>query len=218
VAEARLRASNMVSNRHAPSFQRWKASRSSQARSPSRGCVQARVSVDSWKRGELQPFVNPESMTMGCSSNLGGGEPRATSSCGVRTRGRARSFAPGGSAHAAHCHRFNPSLAQPLVGSWRCPQAASRRAVSFGVPPFGELVAPDGECRWSRCGSLPAHPERDALSQAVLFERSGTGSEGKRGGCRVPKKGPAFTAGEDRTLGERARALLSLLQKSTGGV
>jgi len=77
--------------------------------------------------GSLQPFVNSEPMTKGCSSSFGGGEPLATSSCGVRMRGEGGSFAPGRSAHAAHRHRFNPLSAQPVAGSWRRPQAALRR-------------------------------------------------------------------------------------------
>jgi len=58
---------------------------------------------------------------MGCSNCLGGGEPLATSACGVAFRGEGGSFAPGRSTH----HNSLPSF-QPSIG------ATGR---GFAVPP-----------------------------------------------------------------------------------
>lgn len=56
VTEGRPRANNMASNRHAPGPQRWKASRSLRAHSPSREGARARVSADSVRaRGVSSP-------------------------------------------------------------------------------------------------------------------------------------------------------------------
>jgi len=158
-------------------------------------------------------------MTMGCSSSLGEGEPLATSICGVASRGEGRSFTPGGSAHAAHCLRFNPSSAQPAVGSWRCPQAASWRAMTFGVSSFGVLAAPKG---WASMGLtwLAARSSRKGWATARRAPRKGrAGSEGKREGQRGSKRARSSWRGEDRALEGCARASLSFtLQKSIGSV
>jgi hypothetical protein len=48
-----------------------------------------RVSADSGRaRGVSSPAQHHESATMGCSSSFGGGEPQATSSCGVACEAR----------------------------------------------------------------------------------------------------------------------------------
>jgi len=104
-----------------------------------------------------------------------------------RMRGERRSFAPGGSAHAAYCHRFNPLSAQPAAGSRGCPQASSRRAVAVGVQLSGVLATPGSERRRGSRGSLPARSERDGLTHTVFSARGSAESEGDRGGRAAPK-------------------------------
>lgn len=148
VTIGRPRANNMSSDRHAPGLQRQKASRPSGVRRPSRGTVRMEALAGPTRaRG-----VSSLSLVSGSGDRgmLGQLRRRGTFSHLVtrrRVRGEGRSFAPGGLARAVHCPRFNPLLAQPVVGSWRRPQAVPRKARAFGVPPVGELAAPIGERR-----------------------------------------------------------------------
>jgi hypothetical protein len=155
---------------------------------------------------------------MGCSSSFGGGEPLATSPCGVRMRGEGRSFAPGGSAHAAYCHRFNPLSAQPAAGSRRCPQASSRRAVAVGVQLSGVLATPGSERRRGSRGSLPARPERGGLTHTVFPAKGSAESEGERGGRAAPKGLGVHGGRESDARGMCPCVVVVLLQKSQGGV
>jgi hypothetical protein len=121
--------------------------------------------------GVSSPSTRPEPATMGCSSRFGGGEPLATSSCGV-----ARGARGGPSLQAArpaqiHRHRFNPSLAQPRTGSQGRPQAALRRAVAVDSQPPGELAGAGWRVSMGSRGSLPVCLERGRLTQGMFLER-----------------------------------------------
>lgn len=145
------------------------------------------------------PRNTTESATMGCSSSFGGGEPQATSSCGVRMRGEGRSFTPGCSARAAHRRRINPSPAQPVAGSQRRPQAALRRAMTFSVPTCRRACSA-GRRMLSELTQLAARSSRKGWAVARRALRKG--QHGKRGQTRraTGSKGQTFKVGEDRTL------------------
>jgi hypothetical protein len=148
VMGGQLRASNMPSNRRAPGSWRRKASRLLRAHCPSRGRAQVGALVGSvGSKGVSSPSYNSETGDHGVLEQL---RRRGTSShlaMRRRMRGEGRSFALGGSAHAAHCCRFNPLSAQPAAGSRRCPQASSRRAVAVVVQLSGVLATPGSGLR-----------------------------------------------------------------------
>jgi len=135
---------------------------------------------------DLQPFALIEPVTRGCSSSFGGGAPLATSFMRRRMRGEGGSFAPGCSAHATHCHRFNSSPAQPAGRSERPP--AKRRYEGrwpFTLKPYGGLACA-GRRLWMGLTWLAAR-------------------EGKRGGCLTQKVVRSRRARIGRSRG-RARA------------
>jgi hypothetical protein len=200
------RAGNTTSNRRAPGLQQQKAPWFSRVRSPfAGGRTRGDLGRLNGSEGSLQSLANSEPMTMGCSSSFGGGEPLATSSRGVRVRGEGRSFAPDGSAHTAHRHRFNPSSAQPSAGSWRRPQASLRRAVAFGVRtcrrPCGVGKRTSMELMWLAACPLS---KGCGLSHAALPERGAREAKANAQGSWL-QKGRVLKAGEDRTLEARAR-------------
>jgi len=219
VTEGRPRANNMASNRHAPGPQRWKASRSLRARSPSREGTRARVSADSGRaRGVSSPAQHHRVGDHGVLEQL---RRRGASSHFVmrcRMLGEGRSFTPGCSARAAHRRRINPSPAQPVAGSQRRPQAALRRAVTFSVPTCRRACSA-GRRMLSELTQLAARSSRKGWAVARRALRKG--QHGKRGQTRRatdPKR-----AGRSRwaRIGRSKRLcsrVVSLLQKSVGGV
>jgi hypothetical protein len=168
--------------------------------------------------GSLQPFAqSSRSTTTGCSSSLGGGAPLPTSSCGVARRGKGRSFAPGGSAHAAHRRRSAVSGAtaggvvlSPASGvTTNGDLQRSPYSASLHLPRIVRRLGPDV----ARCPLISREMGiRSSCSSKELARRAGQTQ-------RVPApKADQPNAGEDWTLEGRARASLSLLQKSIGGV
>jgi hypothetical protein len=169
--------------------------------------------------GNLQPFVKTlESMTMGCSSSVGGGEPRATSSCGVRTRGggevlRSGRLGPLGSSLSFQSvigATFGGVVASPASGvtkSGSLRRSTFRRACSAGKANVDgvnvvrcPLTSKGVSCR-TPCSSKGAAREARANAEGARFQ-----------------KGRAFKAREDRALGEVCPRVVVLLQKSIGGV
>jgi hypothetical protein len=188
VTEGRPRANNMASNRHAPGPQRWKASRSLRARSPSREGTRARVSADSGRaRGVSSPAQHHRVGDHGVLEQL---RRRGASSHLVmrrRMRGEGRSFTPGCLARAAHSRRINPSPAQPVAGSQRRPQAALRRAMTFSVPTCRRACSA-GRRMLSELTQLAARSSRKGWAvarRALRKEQHGSG--GKHGGRLTPK-------------------------------
>jgi hypothetical protein len=157
--------------------------------------------------GSLQPFdAFPSGRPWGARATLGGGESLTTLPCGVACEARGGPSLREARPTKTHRHRFNPSSAQPVTGSRGRPQAALRNAVTFGGPTSRELVSARGERRRGSRGSLPAHFEGGELSHDVLARE---GEHVKRGQTRRAQgsERAVSSAGEDRTLEGRARAL-----------
>jgi len=89
--------------------------------------------------------------------------------------------------------------------------------MTFGVQSFGELVAPKGGCRrGSDVARCP--PISKEVGCRTLCSSKEVARETKANARAHASKRLALAAGEDWTLEGCARALLSKLQKSVGGV
>jgi len=110
---------------------RWKAPRSAGQRDPSRGRVEARISVGSWGRRE-HPARWPKDRRhpRGARVTKRGGEPTSASACGSKqsAHGVLHSRWLGPCSPSAVTQRLPP---QAVVGSRRRPQATSRWGDGF---------------------------------------------------------------------------------------
>jgi hypothetical protein len=201
VTEGQPRANNMTSNRHAPGSQRWKASRSLRARSPSREGTRARVSADSGRaRGVSSPAQHHRVGDHGVLEQLRRRGASSHLDMRRRMRGEGRSFTPGRSARAAHRRRINPSPAQPVAGSQRRPQAALRRAMTFSVLTFRRACSA-GRRMLSELTWLAARLSPKGVGCRTPCSSKGAAREAwanTKGDWL--QKGRTFRVGEDRTL------------------
>jgi len=155
---------------------------------------------------------------MGCSTRHGGGEPEKHSLARLAVeRGRVPSLRANRPTHA-HRHCLDHPRRDRRWARGVASHAASRGAVSSGVPPHGGLL-PSGRRR-RRCGrgSLPVFPRKGEGCRTPCAPR---GADGKRRpthrrGRQRPKERGRRGRGSDAR--GRARASVLSLQKSSDGV
>lgn len=164
------------------------------------------------------PRNTAESATMGCSSSFGGGEPQATSTCGVACEARG-----GPSLQAV---RPTPLIVVVSTRPRRnlggvvsvARKRRFRRATDFGISANGELAAPGAECRWSQVWLAVRSPSKEGgLSHADAPKGSSREAEGNAEDARLQKES-CVQGGRGSGARGACPRVVQRLQKSIGGV